>query len=119
MKAVPPQGGAQASQRMINAALQLKCLHLNESSYNANQISWLLVLRTFTWPCSVGCKLEQLTPVLLILRFHLEFKTSWHVLSLPLSGPHSQIVLEMFRRLDSTGLVCATQENISVGHGET
>lgn len=43
IKAVRPRGGAQASQQMINSDLQLKYLHLNESSYNANQINWLLV----------------------------------------------------------------------------
>lgn len=64
---------------MLSSALQLKYLHLNESSYNANQINWLLVLLTFTLPCSMDCQREQLARVLLILHYHSEFKTSWHV----------------------------------------
>lgn len=68
---------------MMNSALQLKYYHFDKSSYNANQINELLVLLTFTLPHSVDCKLEQLAPVLLILPYQLEFKASWHVLSLP------------------------------------
>lgn len=50
----------------------------------------------------MDCKLEQLAPVSLILCYHLEFKTSWHVLSLPLAHAHSQIVSEMSGHLDIT-----------------
>lgn len=102
----------------MNSALQLKYLHLNESSNNPNQINWLLVLLTFTLPCSMDCMLEQLAPVLLILHYHLDFRTSWHVLSLPLSHAHLQIVLEMSWHLDGTGLAGATQENITAKHVE-
>lgn len=102
IKAVCPWGGAQAPQQMMNSALQLKYLHLKGSSYNADQIDWLLVLLTFTLPCSMDYKLEQLGPSLLILCYHSEFKTSWHVLSLLLSHAHLQIVLEMSQHLDGT-----------------
>lgn len=68
----------------------------------------------------MGCKLQQLAvAVLLILRYHSEFKTSWHVLSLPLSHARLQIVLGKSQHLDGTRLTCAMQENITVMHEET
>lgn len=67
----------------------------------------------------MDCKLEQLAPVLLILRYHLEFKTFWHLLCVGEGQRHLQIVLEMSWYSDGTGIACAAQENITSRHKET
>lgn len=108
IKADHPRGGAQPSQQVMNSALQLKYHHFDKSSYNAYQINELLVLLTFTLPRSVDCKPEQLAPLLLILRYQLKFKASWHVLSLPCTFANCSGDISAFGR-----------ENITARHKET
>lgn len=67
----------------------------------------------------MGCKLEPLAPVLLILPYRLEFKTFWHLLCMGEGQRHLQILLEVSWYLNGTGLACAMQESITSRHEET